>query len=55
MFILDTGDQCFVWVGKNASHSEKQSGLGYAHVCFPMPSEIMIIALILNGMTVDLM
>lgn len=31
VFILDTGDQCFVWVGKNASHSEKQSGLGYAH------------------------
>lgn len=31
VFILDTGDQCFVWVGKNASHAEKQSGLGYAH------------------------
>lgn len=31
VFILDTGDQCFVWVGKDASHSEKQSGLGYAH------------------------
>lgn len=31
VFILDTGDQCFVWVGKGASQSEKQSGLGYAH------------------------
>lgn len=31
VFILDTGDNCFVWVGKGASHEEKQNGLGYAH------------------------
>ncbi|ESO10631.1 hypothetical protein HELRODRAFT_185261 [Helobdella robusta] len=31
VFIVDTGVSCFVWVGKQASHEEKQNGLGYAH------------------------
>jgi len=31
VFILDVGNQCFVWVGLKASHAEKQNGLGYAH------------------------
>jgi len=31
VFILDVGNQCFVWVGQAASPSEKQNGLGYAH------------------------
>lgn len=31
VFILDTGLNCFVWVGGEASHTEKQNGLGYAH------------------------
>jgi gelsolin len=30
VFILDTGDNCFVWVGKGASQSETQNGFGYA-------------------------
>jgi len=31
VFILDVGNQCFVWVGQAASPTEKQNGLGYAH------------------------
>jgi gelsolin len=31
VFILDCGDECFVWVGSEASPSEKQNALGYAH------------------------
>jgi len=31
VFILDVGNQCFVWVGQGASPTEKQNGLGYAH------------------------
>jgi gelsolin len=31
VFILDVGNQCFVWVGHDASPTEKQNGLGYAH------------------------
>jgi gelsolin len=31
VFILDVGNQCFVWVGQAASSSERQNGLGYAH------------------------
>lgn len=31
VFILDTGNNCFVWVGKGASPEEKQNGIGYAH------------------------
>lgn len=31
VFILDVGNECFVWVGQNASPAEKQNGLGYAH------------------------
>jgi len=31
VFILDVGNQCFVWVGHGASPTEKQNGLGYAH------------------------
>ena len=31
--ILDSGDQCFVWIGKGASWNEKKNGFSYAHVC----------------------
>lgn len=31
VFILDCGTTCFVWIGKGASASEKQNGMGYAH------------------------
>lgn len=31
VFILDCGDNCFVWVGASASPSEKQNAMGYAH------------------------
>jgi len=31
VFILDVGNECFVWVGQNASPDEKKNGLGYAH------------------------
>lgn len=31
VFILDTGKQCFVWVGSGASPQEKQNGMAYAH------------------------
>jgi gelsolin len=31
VFILDVGNECFVWVGQGASPTEKQNGLGYAH------------------------
>jgi len=31
VFILDTGKQCFVWVGSQASPAEKKNGFGYAH------------------------
>jgi len=31
VFILDVGNECFVWVGKGASPAEKKNGLGYAH------------------------
>lgn len=32
VFILDTGENCIVWVGNGASNQEKQNGLGYAHM-----------------------
>jgi len=31
VFILDTGAECFVWVGKGASDAEKHNGMKYAH------------------------
>jgi gelsolin len=31
VFILDVGNECFVWVGSGASPAERQNGLGYAH------------------------
>jgi len=31
VFILDTGKECFVWVGSQASPTERQNGFGYAH------------------------
>ncbi|KAI0221917.1 Gelsolin-like protein 2 [Lamellibrachia satsuma] len=31
VFILDIGNECFVWIGSGASPSEKKNGLGYAH------------------------
>lgn len=31
VFILDTGKNCFVWIGKGTSIKEKQNGFGYAH------------------------
>lgn len=31
VFILDTSEQCFVWIGNGASPQEKQNGLAYAH------------------------
>jgi len=31
VFILDTGEHCFVWVGSKASQAERQNGFGYAH------------------------
>lgn len=31
VFILDCGESCYVWVGKNTSPVEKQNGFGYAH------------------------
>ncbi len=32
VFILDSGNMCFVWVGSGASPAEKKNGFGYAHV-----------------------
>jgi gelsolin len=32
VFILDTGNSCFVWIGNGASPQEKQNGIGYAHM-----------------------
>lgn len=31
VFVLDGGDSCFVWVGSEASPTEKQNAMGYAH------------------------
>jgi len=31
VFVVDCGESCFVWVGKNTSPAEKQNGFGYAH------------------------
>jgi len=31
VFVLETNESCFVWVGKNASTNEQQNGFGYAH------------------------
>ncbi|ESN97697.1 hypothetical protein HELRODRAFT_85143, partial [Helobdella robusta] len=31
VFILDTGKDCFVWIGHDSSPGEKQNGIGYAH------------------------
>ena len=33
VFIFDTGKECFVWVGTDASPAEKKNGMSYAHVC----------------------
>ncbi|ESN98175.1 hypothetical protein HELRODRAFT_177421 [Helobdella robusta] len=31
VFIFDTASDVFVWIGRNASKTEKQNGVGYAH------------------------
>jgi gelsolin len=31
VFILDTGKECFVWIGGGASPAERLNGFGYAH------------------------
>jgi len=31
VFILDAGNECFVWIGSGASTKEKKNGLSYAH------------------------
>lgn len=32
VFIVDTGKECFVWIGCRASREEKQNAMAYAHV-----------------------
>ena len=32
VFIADTGKECFVWIGKEASQSERRQAMSYAHV-----------------------
>ena len=32
MFLFDSCEQIFVWIGKNASPAEKRNGMTYAHV-----------------------
>ena len=32
VFVLDTTNNCFVWVGNKASANEKKNGFAYAHV-----------------------
>ena len=32
VFILDSGKDCFVWVGSGASIDERRKGMQYAHV-----------------------
>lgn len=31
VFVIDTGENCFVWVGEGASSDEKKNGFTYAH------------------------
>ncbi len=31
-FIADTGKECFVWIGKAASQSEKRQAMSFSHV-----------------------
>ena len=33
VFILDTGKEVYVWIGRGASDAERKNGLPYAHVC----------------------
>lgn len=32
VFIADTGKECFVWIGKEASQTERRQAMSYAHV-----------------------
>ena len=32
VFIFDRGDECFVWIGKEASVDERRNALTYGHV-----------------------
>lgn len=33
VFLLDTKDTLFVWIGKGSSDSERKNAMSYAHVC----------------------
>jgi len=32
VFVVDTGKQCFIWVGRGASIDERRKSMEYAHV-----------------------
>lgn len=31
-FIVDTGKECFVWIGKETTQNEKRQAMSFAHV-----------------------
>lgn len=35
VFVVDTGKQCFIWVGEKASIDERRKALQHAHVSRP--------------------
>lgn len=52
VFIVDTGNICFVWVGNGASAQEKRNGLGYAHShLMKTPHPLIPIYVIKEGQT----
>ena len=36
VFVVDTGKQCFIWVGEKASVDERRKAMQYAHVSRPI-------------------
>ena len=50
VFIADTGKECFVWIGKEASQTERRQAMSYAHVS-PLVWYINYILLIFIGLS----
>lgn len=51
VFVINSGDHCYVYVGKNASVDERKNGLSYGSVSFALMCQLYDCVVLLAGIT----